>query len=202
MKALCCLLILCASPALAQNGTWLQPSDRLFTQAIEIGFARQKLPKNELYQTRVIGKIQSEPSAHIEVQPPLVCALTFGQQAHDKLLPKPALDTVRDVCSGRLTVMVFHYSVNLGANWPCVLQSGGTTLQPANAVRDSNPRVEHFRFNFLQPDVIGYSYGEVYVFEVPKDWSQGADLVYADDLGNHHTVKLDFGSFANDIARR
>jgi len=131
-----------------------------------------------------------------------VCALYQGQTAHDKLETKPTSANAEAACNGVITVILIHYSQSLNANWPCVFQKNDTTIQPTIKTLDSLPKVVTYYGGFIEGDVAGYRYMDVYTFAIPKDWHDSASLVYADESGNHHTFNIDFALFAKDVASR
>src|SRR5208283_4912466 len=103
--------------------SWLEPPDAVIQKAIDDGFSRKKLPKDAKYHKYLNG-IQHAVDSHIEVIPPLVCALQAGENAHDKLEAKPSLEYAKGLCVHHVTVILVHYSQALKANWPCVFQKG------------------------------------------------------------------------------
>lgn len=108
---------------------WLDPPPNLMAKAIDDGFSSRKLPKDARYH-EILNWMKPAMDSRMVVIPPLFCALQMGQTAHDKLEPKPSVESVDEACKGRITVTFVHYSQALNANWPCVLTEGETTLQP------------------------------------------------------------------------
>jgi hypothetical protein len=183
-------------------GTWLQPSDAVISKAIDDGFSDKKLPKDARYH-RILNWIKPGLDARIEVDPPLMCALSAGQQAHDKLQAKPTVDSVKSACLNAITVIIVHYSQALRANWACIIEKDGVTLQPAIKTLDSDPQVvTYYPGGLSTEDVAGYRYAEVYTFNIPKEWSSSAILTYANEQGVHRSLNLDFSSFIKDVAGR
>jgi len=187
------------SPA---GAIWLDPPANLIARAIDDGFSSRKLPKNERYH-EILNWMKPAIDSRMVVIPPLFCALQMGQTAHDKLLPKPSVDSVIQACKGRITVTFVHYSQALSANWPCVLMKGDTTLQPTVKVPDANPQVAKYYAGFIGGDQVGYRYVDIYSFNLPPDWATSpVTLTYANELGNHGSFTLDFSSFEDDVAGR
>jgi hypothetical protein len=170
----------------------------MLARAIDDGFSGKKLPKDARYHT-YLNWIKPAVDSRIEVLPPIFCAMQAGETAHDKLLSKPDLESVKSVCLDWVTVTLVHYSQSLGANWPCVFQKGELTLQPLVKVPDHSPQVANFYGGFLAGDVVGYRYVDSYSFQFPPTLIYGASFVYADETGQHHTLNYDFSVFAKDI---
>jgi hypothetical protein len=186
-------------PAFSQTPTWINPSDAQYTRAIDDGYARIKLPKNQAYHVLEEWNIQPAINAHISVTPPLACALSMGKVAHDKLDTKPSLAEAKSLCDGRLDVMIVHYSQLLNKNWPCILQSGEFTLRPSLKIPDALPDVQTYYGGFLVGNLVGYVYVDDYIFNVTPALSQTADLIYSDDSGTHRILHLNFQTIAKDI---
>lgn len=203
--AACALIFSCVG-LLAQNGpkapSWLYPSDAVIAKAIDDGFSQKKLAKGDLYhQIRVWLKPGLD--AQMEILPPLVCAMNQGQNAYAKLQPKPSVDSVKALCSGHLTVVLVHYSQNLKANWPCVLQRGDQTLQSSASDPDNDPKVVTYWPGFpATEDVAGYRYYETHSFDLDEGWLDKASVTFANEFGVHKSYDLDFSVFQKDYAHR
>lgn len=204
MKAILIAFLL-TLPALGQNSTpnpaddiWLHPSDSMIAKAIDDGFSNKKLPKDARYHL-VRTWLKPGVDARFEIIPPLFCALDQGREAHDKLESKPALEDVKKLCLNTVTVKLIHYSPSLDANWPCVFEKDGTTLQALIKVPDKSPQsAKYYPGGFSTDDILGYKYYDFYSFEIPKGWGTSATMIYADERGNHHPYTIDFSSFIKD----
>jgi len=182
--------------------SWTEPPDAMISKAIDDGFSGGKIPKAALYHEIIAWKIQPEPNSRITITPPLLCAFQSGRKAHDELTSKPSVAMAKTACLRHLSVLIVHYSQQLGKNWPCVFEKPDGLLQPATKVLDDNPQVENYYAGFVAMDQVGYAYYDSYSFEIPEKWPDVANLVYADDYGVHHTVTVNFSVFSKDVAGR
>jgi hypothetical protein len=200
----CSVLFVCAVASAQIGGAnWLSPPDAILTKAIEDGYTGRKLAKVSRYMSIESRIKPGAPFAKVEVIPPIMCALQQAQSASNKLQPQPTLDFVKAACSGRVTVVILHYSQSLNANWPCVFQNQSGVLQPTSSVLDSNPQVTSYDPGGLSTgDVVGYQYVDAYVFTIPPDWPTSSSLIYVDDRAVHHAVTVDFSVFAKDVLSR